>query len=399
MKQRIFIAIHYLEIGGAERSLLGLLNALDVALYDIDLFIYSHQGEFMRMIPKKIRLLPEIPQYAALERPLKEIVKNGHWKIAFARLRAKWLCWRYMKRSKQTEGSAIFQYVADYTFGLLPSLYRYGVYDLAISFLSPHNIVLEKVQAKKKIAWIHTDYSAIQVDKERELKVWGRYDYIASISENVTQTFLQVFPEVKEKIFLIENILSPAFVREQAVLLDVSDEMKILEGEIRLCSVGRFSFAKNFDNVPLICKSIVEKGIRVKWFLIGFGGDEQLIRDRITEAKMEDYVFLLGKKENPYPYMKTCDIYIQPSRYEGKAVTVREAQMLCKPVVITNFPTACSQLTDGVDGIIVPLENEACAEGIVKVIKDHELRQSLIAYLQAHDYGNEVEVEKIYHLK
>ena len=69
MKQRIFIAIHYLEIGGAERSLLGLLNALDVALYDIDLFIYSHQGEFMRMIPKKIRLLPEIPQYAALERP------------------------------------------------------------------------------------------------------------------------------------------------------------------------------------------------------------------------------------------------------------------------------------------------------------------------------------------
>ena len=89
MKQRIFIAIHYLEIGGAESSLLGLLNALDVALYDIDLFIYSHQGEFMRMIPKKIRLLPEIPQYAALERPLKEIVKNGHWKIAFARLRAK----------------------------------------------------------------------------------------------------------------------------------------------------------------------------------------------------------------------------------------------------------------------------------------------------------------------
>lgn len=82
MKQRIFIAIHYLEIGGAERSLLGLLNALDVALYDIDLFIYSHQGEFMRMIPKKIRLLPEIPQYAALERPLKRIVK-GHWKIAF----------------------------------------------------------------------------------------------------------------------------------------------------------------------------------------------------------------------------------------------------------------------------------------------------------------------------
>lgn len=399
MKQRIFITIHYLEIGGVERSLLGLLNALDTDLYDIDLFVYSHQGEFMRMIPEKIRLLPEISQYAALERPVKEIIKNGYWSIAFARLMAKWACRRYMKRSGQTEGSAIFQYVADYTTGLLPPLYRYGEYDLAISFLTPHNIVLEKVQAKKKIAWIHTDYSAIQIDKERELKVWERYDYIASISENVTQTFLQVFPEVKEKIILIENILSSAFVREQAILLDVSNEMKTSEGEVRLCSVGRFSSAKNFDNVPFICKSIVERGVRVKWFLIGFGGDEQLIRDRIAEAQMEEYVFLLGKKENPYPYMKTCDVYIQPSRYEGKAVTVREAQMLCKPVVITNFPTAYSQLTDGVDGVIVPFENEACAEGIVKVIKNHELRQSLIAYLQAHDYGNEAEVEKIYQLK
>ena len=113
---------------------------------------------------------------------------------------------------------------------------------------------------------------------------------------------------------------------------------------------------------------------------------------------MEDHVIILGKRSNPYPYIKACDIYVQPSRYEGKSVTVREAQMLCKPVVVTNYPTASSQIKDGVDGVIVPLDNAGCAKGLARVIMDEHLQQQLVAYLQTHDYGNETEVEKIYQL-
>ena len=119
------------------------------------------------------------------------------------------------------------------------------------------------------------------------------------------------------------------------------------DGEVILCSVGRFCEAKNFDNVPKIAKRITKKGIQIKWILIGFGTDEKIIRESIKETEMEETVFVLGKKENPYPYIKKCDIYVQPSRYEGKAVTVREAQILNKPVVITDFSTANSQLKDG----------------------------------------------------
>ena len=113
---------------------------------------------------------------------------------------------------------------------------------------------------------------------------------------------------------------------------------------------------------------------------------------------MEDYVILLGKKENPYPYIKACDIYVQPSRYEGKSVTVREAQILCKPVIVTNYPTSGSQIRDGKDGIIVPMDNEGCARGIVKAMKNQELLKSIPQYLLSHDYGNENEVEKIYRI-
>ena len=109
-------------------------------------------------------------------------------------------------------------------------------------------------------------------------------------------------------------------------------------------------------------------------------------------------LFRSGKKENPYPYIKACDIYVQPSRYEGKSVTVREAQMLCKPVAVTAYPTAASQIQDGVDGVIVPLDNEGCARGLANFITNKNLQERIVAYLQTHDYANASEVEKIYAL-
>jgi glycosyltransferase involved in cell wall biosynthesis len=228
--------------------------------------------------------------------------------------------------------------------------------------------------------------------------MWTQYDYIAAISESATDSFLQQFPSLSNKIVMIENILSPDFVRKQADLQDVSKEMSKEQNTVTLCSVGRFSPQKNFDNVPFICKKLLEKGVNVKWYLIGYGGDEDLIRSKIDEAGMQKYVIILGKKENPYPYMKACDIYVQPSRYEGKAVTVREAQILCKPVVITRFATSGSQLHEGVDGIIVPMNNEGCAKGIQSLIMDKKLQEQLIANCRNHDYGNAHEVEKIYNL-
>lgn len=394
-RHRIFISIHYLELGGAERALIGLLNALDKASFDIDLFVYSHQGELMSSIPAGIRLLPEEPAYSALERPIKDILREGHLRVAWGRIKAKYHFRQYMKKSGNTDGSAIFQYVADYTTPYLPSLEKYGEYDLAISFLTPHNIVLEKINAKRKVAWIHTDYSYIQVDVQREKKVWLRYDYIASISDSVTDAFLKTFPEAKSKIVLVENILSAALVRKQAEAFDVSNEMPREDGVVRLLSVGRFSYPKNFDNVPNICRRLRDLGVNAKWYIIGFGGDEDLIRQRVGDEAMDGNVILLGKKENPYPYMAACDIYVQPSRYEGKAVTVREAQMLCKPVVITSFPTSKSQLKDGVDGVIVPLDNDGCARGLAEAIRNKEKLKTIVANLHAKDYGNEGEARMV----
>lgn len=393
MKKRIFIAMHYLEIGGAETSLIGLLHSFDYSKYEVDLFLYAHRGELLRYIPKEVHLLPKEKKYAQLEIPIVEVLKQGSLDIALARLWGKYKYARYAKKNRVTEGSGIFQYVQDAVMPFLPSLKKYGTYDLAISFLTPHRIVLDKVSAKKKIAWIHTDYSTIQVNVEKELPVWSQYDYIASISEEVTKAFLKPFPSLKDKIVLIENILSKDLILQRAAEEEISFPKE--NGRINFLSIGRFSYAKNFDNVPDICKRIREQGLNIYWYIIGYGGDEALIRQKIAEAGMQEYVLLLGKQENPYPYILACDFYIQPSRFEGKSVTVREAQLLCKPVVITNYPTAKSQVTHGKDGFIVPLDNKLCANGIAEVLNNSKAVDSCIQNLRVNDFSNRREIMKI----
>lgn len=393
MKKQLLILSHALELGGAERSLIGLLDALDPEEWDIDLFLLRHEGELLDAIPGYVNLLPRIPAYSVLARPMKDTLKEGHLLLTAARLAGKMGAKAYSRRHGFTDSIVGLEYSHKFTCPFMPLIQSDKCYDLAVSFLTPHYFVARKVRAEKKIAWIHTDYSRVQVDVPSERAMWDAFDHIISISDAVTEGFLKVFPSLEEKIVLIENILPERLIRRQAAE-PVADMAR--EGDERiLLSVGRFSHAKNFDNVPDICARLVKMGLDVKWYLIGFGGDEALIRRKITEAKMEDRVILLGKKSNPYPYLAACDLYVQPSRYEGKCVTVREAQMLGKSVVITRYPTSSSQLKESVDGIIVPMDNESCAEGIAKLLRDEKTMERLAEVCAAGDYSNRQEAGKL----
>lgn len=394
--KKIIIVSHAMEIGGAERALLGLLNSFDYSNYEVDLFLMRQEGELFKFIPKEVNLL-SINQARYLAVPMKPLLFEHATKMLYGRLKAKYLARkRVNKLGLKKENQVELTYSHKYTWKYIDDINPDITYDLAISFLTPHYICMNRVKAKKKIAWIHTDYSTIDIDVETELGMWGGYDYIASISENVTETFLKKFPTLQDKIIRIDNIVTSNMVESQAdEEIDIEFEQ---EGYLKLLSIGRFSYQKNFDNVPEICKFILKSGLNVKWYLLGFGGDEQLIRDNIEKCGMQEKVIILGKKDNPYPYIKNCDIYVQPSRYEGKAVTVREAQILQKPVIITDYATAHSQIEDGYDGIIVPLDNKECAKGIERVIRDSDLQNKLIENMKKTHYSNECEVEKIYKL-
>ena len=397
-KKRIFIFSHFMDIGGAEKALLGLLEGIDLSQYEVDLFLLRHEGCLMKYIPECINILPEIKQYTMLAKPIKELVKERHLLIAAARLFGKMAAKIYELINQYDAKSAVeIEYSHKFTQYLMPKLCCDKVYDLAISFLTPHYFVTKKIQSKIKIAWIHTDYSSIQINKKSEYKMWEPYDYIASISEECSNAFTRVFPKLKRKIVLIENPLPVKMIIQQSEYKE-KDLPQKKNDEIILLSIGRFCEAKNFENIPNICKRIREKGCNVKWYIIGFGAGEQLIRKRIIECNMQEWVIILGKKENPYPYIKFCDWYIQPSKFEGKAVTVQEAQILNKPVIITDYATSQSQLKNGIDGVIVPLDNYNCAYRISEIIENISLKNTLINNTKNSDYSGKKSIENIYRL-
>lgn len=391
--KNVLILMPSMFIGGAERSLIGLLESFDYSKCKIDLFLYRHEGEFLKFIPKEVNLLPKVDEYTTFDRPIKDVLFSRQYKYGIARLKAK----IDIRKSKKINVWSSLQYISHRLITLLPNIDK--KYDLAINFINPGEVLVEKVNADKKVTWIHTDYTKLVPDRALDLKVYSNVDYIVNVSKTCEEQFLSVYEEFKDKCIVVENILSKQFIKEQANENIIDKKFEFNKSEfVKILSIGRYDNAKNFDNVPEICSNILKKGINVKWYIIGFGTDEELIKSKIKKFSMEENVILLGKKENPYPYIKACDIYAQPSRYEGKSVAVREAQILNKPVVITKFETSKSQLTDGFDGIIVPMDNEGCAEGICNLIRDKELQERLIENMKVTDYTNRKELEKIYTL-
>ena len=391
---KILIVSHAMELGGAEMALLGLLEHLDTDRVDVDLFLLRHTGELLARIPEKIRLLPENPSYSCLAVPILECMKRGQPGVMMGRIMGKAAArWRIRRLKISSENDLELEFSHKYVLPFVPKISG-EKYDLAISFLTPHYFVAEKVFADRKLAWIHTDYAGVTVDRTSQLRMWSPYDYIAAISERAGESFLGVFPELAEKVIPLSNMMPDAYIRQMAREPLNASEM-LADGAVRLLSIGRFCTAKNFDNVPDICRRLLEKGLKVRWYLIGYGGGEDLVRRKIGEANVQDSVLILGKKDNPYPYIKNCDLYVQPSRYEGRSIAVTEAQMLGKPVVITRYATSASQLEDGVDGVIVPMDNAGCADGIAALLQDEERMQLLIDHTKSRDYTNRECAERI----
>lgn len=395
MKKKILISTHTLNIGGVERSFIGLLENFDYTKYDVDVFIYQHHGELFPLLPKEINLLPERPSYASLLLPISKVLAKGQFRVFFAKLLSH-LILKLKSGSFRPHSQKLNSYYHPLYYKIaskiLPRITT-KKYDGVLAFLHP-NFFEAKIIAPLHLAWIHSDYSQLNFDRKLELKMWSQFDYIAGVSELNAETFIKEFPTLKKKVLVLENILSSDFVHAQAER-DISAEMPKIEGGYNFLSVGRFTYPKNFDSIPEIARQLKEKGVIFKWYLIGYGSDEGLILERISQYEVDYEVIMLGKKSNPYPYMRTCDVYIQPSRFEGKAVTVREAQMLGKPVIITDYPSSGSQVEDGGDGVIVPLKIAGCAEGIWNILRNPTVLKSLTDKTRHKDYSNSDEIVKI----
>lgn len=391
--KKLLIASFDMEVGGVERSLISMLDNFDYANHNVDLLLYKHQGEFMHLLSTKANLLEEIPQYTTFRKSIKKTFKDKQYLIGFSRILSK-LNAQLNGRIKGMEEPGYYQMQLMWKYAL-PFLPKLGkTYDMAISYLWPHYFVAEKVHARKKIAWIHTDYSTVDTDTGMDLKMWNKFDHIIAVSKACKESFLSKYDELEKKVTVIENIASPHVIKMLA--LEKTDSPMHHDPRFKVITVARLSHAKGIDNAVKALKQLKNRGHPIVWYVVGYGGEDGLLRRLIAENDLTDDFILLGKKTNPYPFIKAADLYVQPSRYEGKAVTVGEAQILSRPVLITNYPTAQSQVRNGFDGTICDLSVEGIANGIEDLYNDPKWRQQLATNCRNTDYENNQELGKLY---
>ncbi|WP_391557563.1 glycosyltransferase [Robertmurraya sp.] len=392
--KNVLIASFDMEVGGVERSLISMMENFDYKTYSVDLMLYRQQGDFLSLLPSQVNLLKEIGEYTTFRKSIKEIFKEGQTLIGISRILAKVNSDLKGKMARIEEPGYIqMQLMWKYALPFLPEFQK--EYDVAISYLWPHYFVAYKVRAKKKIAWIHTDYSMIDTDIKLDLELWSNFDHIMAVSEACKESFLHKYPSLRKRVFVMENIVSPEFIQRMA-----NEEINhyfFKDPRFKIVTVARLSHAKGIDNAVRALKVLRDNGYKnIAWYVVGYGGDEEEIKSLIREANLEDCFILLGKQLNPYPFMKFADLYVQPSRYEGKAVTVSEAQILGKPVLITNYSTAKSQLVDRKTGIIVDLSIDGIVEGIKEMYSSENVRNTIKTNNLELDFQNNKELNILY---
>lgn len=391
MKKKLLFIQPSMQFGGAEKSLQTLLCLLDYEQYDVDLLLFRPEGEFLKLLPKEVNLLPLPEDAKTFAQPIVpaclSFLKQGKVSLALDRL-----CF---SKAVRKDGSVRMreQYGWQYqrkVFDMLPD-----EYDAAIAYLegSPIYFCADCVKAKKKIAYIHSDYPKLQTNPNFDDGYFSQMDALVVVSAQCADALQKEFPQYADKVRIVENIIAPAVLRERAEeSADFGDDYKGL----RVLTMGRLDTPKGIDIAVEACAKIADKA-DFRWYVLGEGPERENIAQMIRDNHLENRFILLGARLNPYPYLRACDVYIQPSRFEGKSIALEEAKCFGKPILTTAFTTVADQITDTVNGSVAEISAESIAERLLELIFDDGIRQKYTDALQNYA-GNTHELEKFYDL-
>ncbi len=382
-----------LGIGGAEKSLLTILSMMDYNKYDVDLFLLGHNGEWMEFLPKEVNLLEKSENFEVFSKNVKmspfNFLKRLDFKRAYHSLIYLIKCVYYKLIGKLYSGWEHVQYM-------------YNVidkeYDVSIAFMERGVFYLnvDKVKAKNKIGFIHNDYSVYPYDYKNDKRYFASYNKIATVSEHCKDVLCGIFPEYKEKFLVIKNMVSKKMINQMAEeKLDIERK----DNEIMITTVGRLVKQKGIDQAIEVCKMLVDNGYHIRWYVVGAGPEEEKLKKKIIENSLQERFILLGAQKNPYKWMKNCDVYIQPSRFEGFGITVAEAKALAKPMVVSGIPEFREQIIDEWNGYLAE-NNEMMYNKIIEIIENrNEIRDTFIQNLRKDEnIENREQLNKLYEI-
>jgi glycosyltransferase involved in cell wall biosynthesis len=394
MKRKILFVIDSLDCAGAEKSLVTLLSLMDYRAYNVDLLLFGYGGILQKLVPKEVNILPPLRYTLFSNMHIGESifcsVKNAEFGMLSSRIKYS-LQLRKKKYSNAQKARVFWESVSNV---IEENPYEY---DIAISYAQgvPTFYVAEKVRAKTKFAWVNVSYKLDEGDKFFQQRYYDKFNRIVAVSDKTKDIFLETFPSYHDRIQVIYDINNPEMIADMAEIGNGFDDD--FEG-IRILTIGRLAHQKGYDIALAACKKLMEEGLNFRWYALGKGPLKEQIERYIVENNLSNHFYLLGVKENPYPYIKNADIYVQTSRFEGFGLAIAEARMLNVPVVTTEFDAVYSQMIHEKNGLVVKMDPDSVSEGILKLINDPGLREYIVKFLQTEKKGNIEEMNKVYHL-
>ncbi len=389
MKQKLLFIYPEMMIGGSTTSLVALLNTIDYTRFEVDLVLYKKTGDLLNDIPGQVNLLPEACKYP--ENTFSARTKKALILLSKGYLtKAVYLEWKYKKKLGLN-----LQIMAYAQAALSVKIEK--EYDAAIGFLElwADVYLTSCVKAKKKIGWIHVDYENAPYIPELDRDNFMKLDKIVCVSKVCLEHFNHAFPELKNKSLSIENILSSKYIKKKA---EDEAEMPIFNGLKFMTVCMIYLQTKGLDRAVSAAARLRKDGYGFKWFLIGDGPDKEQLRKLIARNGLEDSFVLLGKKVNPYPYLKKSDAFVLTSRNEGKPISVTEAQILGVPLIVTNYSSASEQVLDGVEGLIAENSEEGIYRALKTVLDHPDKLKTFQQNLSKKEFGNEEVIERFYGL-
>lgn len=390
MKKRVLFVINSLGCGGAEKSLVSLLSVMDYSKYQVDLQMFRAEGMFMGLLDPNVSVLPTLPYMKYCNRD-----SDAKFSLRYLLTRVRTTVGLRMPLSvngQPLHDAQRYWKLAGGAFDPMPQKY-----DVAIAWGqgNPTHFVATKVNADRKIAFVNVDYILAGHNKYYDRPFYEKYDDIVSVSHALNQSMETVYPDLKERMAVVYDI------RNQRLIEKMSTEYVPYEKNIyekTFVTVGRMVKQKGYDLAVGAAKYLKDRGLNFKWYFVGGGPEMGKIQSLIAQNELQGIVIPVGAKENPYPYVKHADVYIQTSKFEGFCLTLAEARALQIPPVSTNFDAVYNQLRDEENGLIVEMNSESIAQAAERLMTDDRLREKIVSNLKLERIGNEEEIQKLYDL-
>ena len=369
--KNVLIVADSLSMGGLEKTLIDLCNNLDYTKYKVDLYLFSDGRDLLPSLNKNVNLLPDSPYLSTVfNKPVgyavKTLIKQKKLSLAFYRVL------RFIKARLKIKGLSNL----DWHFQKKTMLKIDKEYDSAIAFAegTACYFVAECVKAKVKNMWIHTDISQITTNKKLDNMAFAVANNVCTVSQNSANALKENYPDFskKVKVFTLPSLFN---FEKLEKLANQPNEMD--KETINILSVGRLVELKGFHLCAPACKKLIDEGYKIKWYVAGDGPQRAELESLIKQNNLEESFVLLGNKENPYTYIKSADICVQPSSYEGLSLVVYEEKYFKKPVVATGILGNLEMIKDHQNGLIIERNSDSIYKAVKELIDNKTLLRQL----------------------